>query len=105
MIDTTEATFEIDVLASPAALCVAYFTAPWCGPCRMLKPRLDELESENEGLTVARIDVSIESTQFAESFQIRSVPTLLLYAAGLQVGRVDGIKPKKELQTEFAKWL
>ena len=71
--------FTDDVINSEAPLTVAYFTAPWCGPCRMLKPRLEELESENLGMTVVRIDASIETDRAAD-FKIMTVPTLLLYA-------------------------
>lgn len=104
MLETTEATWEIDVIASPARLTIAYFTAPWCAPCRMLKPVLEQLESESEGLTIARIDASIDSL-LADQFGIKTVPTLLLYNAGSQVGRIEGIKPKNVLQEAFAKYL
>jgi thioredoxin 1 len=96
--------FQTDVIDSDAPLTVGYFTAPWCGPCRMLKPRLEELENENLGLTVVRIDASIE-TELAAQFQIMTVPTLLLYAGHFQVGRIEGIKPKNVLQETFSKWL
>lgn len=96
--------FDTQVIASEAPLTVAYFTAPWCGPCRMLKPRLEELESENLGLQVVRIDASI-STELAAQFTIMSVPTLLLYSGGQQVGRYEGIQPKNALQEAFAKYL
>lgn len=104
MLDTTEATFEIDVVASPAALTVAYFTAPWCGPCRMLKPVLEQLEAENEGLTVARIDVDTNS-ELAREFRIMSVPTLMLYVNGQSVWTISGIQPKKTLQSLFDAYL
>lgn len=102
MLDLTD--FQTEVIDSDAPLTVAYFTAPWCGPCRMLKPTLEKLEESNLGLTVVRIDASIE-TELAAQFQIMSVPTLLLYAGGVQVNRIEGIKPKHVLQETFSKWL
>jgi thioredoxin 1 len=104
MIETTEATFEVDVKASPASLAVAYFTASWCGPCRMLKPVLTQLEEENEGLTICRIDVDSNS-ELAKEFGIMSVPTLLLFKDGKLVDDVVGIKPRQILQTLFDNYL
>lgn len=106
MIDFTDAggSYGSVVVGSEAPLTVAYFTAPWCGPCRMLKPVLEALENENLGLRIVRIDASIDS-ELAAEFQIMSVPTLLLYADGYQVNRIEGIKPKAVLQETFAKWL
>lgn len=91
--------------APEGSLVVAYFTAPWCGPCRMLKPVLEQLEAEIEGLTVARIDVD-SNTELARQFQIMTVPTLHLYKDGNRVGdAVAGIKPKKVLQELFTLYL
>jgi thioredoxin 1 len=70
----------------------------------MLKPRLEELENENPGLTVIRIDASIE-TDLAIEHRVMSVPTLLVYSGGYQVARIEGIKPKNVLQETFAKYL
>lgn len=88
---------------SQHGIVVGYFTTPWCGPCRMLKPRLEELENENPLLTVVRIDASI-NTEIAAQFGIMSVPTLLVYSGGYQVARIEGIKPKKFLQELFDKY-
>ena len=90
--------------ASDDAMVLAYFTAPWCGPCRMLKPRLEELEKENEGLTVVRIDVSL-NPELARQFNIMSVPQLWFYKAGFQVAVETGIKQKPYLQNIIDKYL
>lgn len=102
LVQTTENPFldwQEQVLdASQKAVVVAYFTAPWCGPCRMLKPTLEKLEAENDGLTVVRIDVDSNS-QLARDFRIMSVPQLWFYQKGHQEETVTGIKPKPVLQT------
>lgn len=94
--DDTFAHWRMDVLDLPEKV-IAYFTAPWCGPCRMLKPRLEELERENLDLTVVRIDVSL-NPELARQFNIQSVPTLMFFQAGYQQDIVHGIKPKAFLQ-------
>lgn len=92
-------TWQEEVLdASESAVVVAYFTAPWCGPCRMLKPVLEQLESENEGLTIVRIDVD-SNTELARDFKLMSVPQLWFYQAGHEEHVIQGIKPKQVLQT------
>jgi thioredoxin-like negative regulator of GroEL len=97
--------FEIQVLApSYAGVSVAYFTTPTCGPCRMLKPRLEKLESQNESLFVTRIDATLEP-ELAAEHNIRSVPTLLVYSGGYQVDRIEGIQSEKALQEKFSKYL
>jgi thioredoxin-like negative regulator of GroEL len=96
--------FDTDVIHSDDVLTVAYFTTPTCGPCRMLKPRLEKLEESNEGLRVVRVDATIDY-ELAAEHNIRSVPTLLLYSGGYQVGRIEGIQPEKTLQEAFTKYL
>lgn len=107
MIDLTD--WQQDVVdrsnSQDSRLVVAYFTAPWCGPCRMLKPTLSKLEEDNQGLDVVRIDVDT-NTELARQFQIMSVPTLVLYQSGIQVGgTIVGIKPRNTLQELFAPYL
>lgn len=108
MHDLTDADFYYDEVVVdsilPGVLTIAYFTTPTCGPCRMLKPRLEELETENEGLTVTRID-AYDYPTLAEEHGVRSVPTLLLYVGGELAERIDGIKPKKTLQEIFNNYL
>lgn len=101
--DTFES-WQTQVLdASQYGVTVGYFTAPWCGPCRMLKPRLEELETENEALTVVRVDVE-SNAELARKFSIMSVPTLFFYSGGFQVAVVNGIKQKAFLQEIIDKY-
>jgi thioredoxin 1 len=94
-----------DAILEQDGLNVVYFTAPWCVPCKMLKPRLEELEKANEGLTVTRVDVE-SNTELAKHFGIMSVPTLILFKDNVQVGeKLTGIKSKPELQKLFETYL
>lgn len=98
--------FEVDVVEKSLgdAVTVAYFTTPTCGPCRMLRPRLEKLESQNEGLQVIKIDATI-NPELAAEHSVRSVPTLLVYSGGYQVDRLEGIQSEKVLQETFDKYL
>lgn len=97
--------FDADVVAlSQDRLVLAYCTTPWCGPCRMLKPRLESLENKFEGLTVVRIDLDTYS-EVGRDFQIMSVPTLYFYSGGYRVADFTGIQTEKVLTEVIEKYL
>jgi thioredoxin-like negative regulator of GroEL len=99
MIEATEAGFyeELADASREGGVTVVYFTAPWCGPCRMLKPTLDKLEAANEGLTILRVDVDL-CPEIAIDYRIQSVPQLFFYAAGIEFERTQGVQQLKPLQ-------
>ena len=68
-----------------------YFSAKWCGPCRMLGPVMEELNSE--GYTVQKIDVDA-NPEISQQFGIRNIPTVVLTVDGAEVGRKVGNAPK-----------
>lgn len=76
---------------------IAYYTAPWCVPCKMLKPRLEQLEEKNQWLTVVRIDVE-SNPELAKVAGIMSVPTLDFYGFGRAWGRLIGAVQNTEIQ-------
>lgn len=105
MIDVTESSFAEDVEnASSEGLVVAYFTADWCVPCRQLKPRLEQLETETEGLTIARVDVDT-NTELAQRFRVMSMPTLLLFKGGEVVAEQIGTTDNGTLRELFTPYL
>lgn len=74
------------------------FWAPWCGPCRMLGPVLEELEEElAPHLTVAKLNID-ENQLFAQRFGIQSIPTMVLFQDGVPVEKLVGFYPKEILQ-------
>ncbi len=74
------------------------FFADWCGPCRMLTPILEALASDmKEQLTVAKLDVD-HAQKTTSSFQITSVPTLILFKNGQEVNRIVGLKDLEALK-------
>ena len=102
--EVTDQTFEEKVIQSEQPVLVDFW-APWCGPCRMVAPIVDQLADEYEGkLTVLKLNTD-ENPQVATTFGIRSIPTLLFFKDGEKVDQVIGYKAKKELQRRLDKVL
>lgn len=81
------------------------FWAPWCGPCKMIGPVLEELAAEYEGkFQVAKLNVD-ENSNTPASFKISSIPTLVVFKKGQEAERFIGFKTKNELQKLLDKHL
>jgi thioredoxin 1 len=97
--DVTDATFEGEVLESETAVLVDFW-APWCGPCRVVHPILEEIAAEREDLRIVSINTD-ENQQTAARFEILSIPTLILFKDGAEAKRVIGAMPKRRLEAEL----
>lgn len=103
VIKTSAATFERDVLtpAKEGPIVVA-FTASWCGPCKMLKPKLEQL-ADAWGFTLAIVDAG-EDKPLAADYGVRAVPTVITLENGLVRGRFSGDRKQPELEEYFAQF-
>src|SRR6266536_5795013 len=103
-VTVTDATFATEVERSPLPVLLDMW-APWCGPCRMIAPVLEELASELAGrIRVAKLNVD-ENQVTASRFNVRSIPTLLVLKSGREVDRLVGVMPKTELMRRLERVL
>ena len=103
-VDVTDDTFDADVLKSGKTV-VVDFWATWCGPCRMVAPVLDEIAGENKDkLTVAKLDIDA-NPETARTFQVMSIPTMIVFQDGKPVKQIVGAKPKAALLSDLADYL
>ena len=102
--DVTDTTFQTEVLESETPVLVDFW-APWCGPCRVIAPSLEEIADEQaESLRIVKVNVD-ENQQTAAQFGILAIPTLLLFRNGAEAKRIQGALPKKRLEAELASGL
>lgn len=96
-LDITDGTFTREVLTQSGSVMVDCW-APWCGPCRLAAPILDELATKYAGgIKIAKLNVD-ENPLTASHYNIRSIPTLLLFKDGALVTRLVGLKTKEEIE-------
>ena len=96
LIEVNKENFDKEVLESEKIVLVD-FNANWCGPCKMLKPILEEISSTNENVKIASINID-EEDELTEKYNVSSIPCLVLFDKGNEVKRNIGLISKEDLE-------
>jgi thioredoxin 1 len=95
VIEVKSDNFENEVLKSDK-LVLADFNADWCGPCKMLKPIVDEISNERSDIKVVSINIDDED-ELAEEYEVFSIPCVVVFKDGKEIARSVGLKPKADI--------
>jgi thioredoxin 1 len=99
ILEVTDDNFQAEVLESDTPTLVDFW-APWCGPCRIIAPSLEELHEEIENFRVVKLNVD-ENQITAAKYEVMSIPTLIVFKNGEPAKKIIGAMPKKRLQQEL----
>ncbi|HXB63637.1 MAG TPA: thioredoxin [Solirubrobacteraceae bacterium] len=97
--EVTDNNFQAEVIESDSPVLVDFW-APWCGPCRVVAPVLEEIAQERPDLRIVKLNVD-DNQQTAATYQVLSIPTMILFKAGQPIKTVVGAYPKKKIEAEL----
>jgi len=97
--NVTDANFQAEVLEADQPVLVDFW-APWCGPCRMVAPVLEEMAGERDDVKIVKLNID-DNQQTAAQFQVMSIPTMILFKHGAPAATVVGALPKKRLEAQL----
>jgi thioredoxin len=95
----TDTNFQSEVIESEQPVLVDFW-APWCGPCRLVAPVLEEMSRERDDLRIVKLNVD-ENQETAMTFGIMAIPTMVLFRGGQEAKRIQGAMPKRRLEAEL----
>jgi thioredoxin 1 len=99
IIEVTDTNFQAEVLEHETPTLVDFW-APWCGPCRVVAPILEEIAAEREDVRIVKLNVD-DNQQTAAQFGILAIPTMILFRGGAEAKRIQGALPKRRLEAEL----
>jgi thioredoxin 1 len=97
--EVTDANFQAEVIENEKAVLVDFW-APWCGPCRVIAPSLEEIAAEREDLRIVKLNVD-DNQATAARYDVMSIPTLILFKNGEAAHKIIGALPKSRLVQEL----
>ena len=97
--EVTDNNFQAEVLESDTPVLVDFW-APWCGPCRVVGPVLEEIAAERSDVKIVKLNTD-ENPETAAQFQVLSIPTMILFKAGEPAKKIIGAYPKRKLEAEL----
>ena len=99
-LDVNEQNFEQEVVNSDIPVLLDFW-APWCGPCKMLMPVVEELANEYDGkIKVGKVNTD-ENMSLSSKFQITSIPCLIIFKNGKPINKMVGFRPKNDIKKEI----
>ena len=97
--NVTDNTFQAEVLESDTPVLVDFW-APWCGPCRVVSPILEQINAEREDVVVKKMNID-ENMQTPANFGILAIPTMILFRNGAEAARIQGAMPRSRIEAQL----